>query len=164
MAYSYDNLGRTAAKTLTVGGRTYETGYSYLPGTTATFDYNADGLRIRKTVNGIETNYTLHGKKIVHMTQGANDLHFWYDAQNRPAIVQFNGEKYGYVVNLQGDIVSIIDNTGTEVVKYVYDAWGKILSTTGSLASTLGTIQPFRYRGYVYDPDVAYYEPYEIQA
>ena len=62
--------------------------------------------------------------------------------------MQFNGEKYGYIVNLQGDVVGLIDNTGTEVVKYVYDAWGKILSTTGSLASTLGTIQPFRYRGY----------------
>ena len=78
VSYSYDNLGRTAAKTLTVGGRAYETGYSYLPGTTATFDYNADDLRIRKTVNGVETNYTLHGKNIVHMIQGANDLHFWY--------------------------------------------------------------------------------------
>ncbi len=67
--------------------------------------------------------------------------------------MQFNGEKYGYVVNLQGDVVGLIDNTGTEVVKYVYDAWGKILSTTGALASTLGTIQPFRYRGYVYDQE-----------
>ena len=58
--------------------------------------------------------------------------------------MQFNGEKYGYVVNLQGDIVGLIDNTGTEVVKYVYDAWGKIFSTTGSLASTLAIIQPSR--------------------
>ena len=45
----------------------------------------------------------------------------------------------------------LIDSPGTEVVKYTYDAWGKVLSTTGSLASTLGTVQPFRYRGYVYE-------------
>ena len=31
-------------------------------GTTATFLYNADGLRIRKTVGSTVTNYTLHGK------------------------------------------------------------------------------------------------------
>ena len=37
-------------------------------GTTATFLYNADGLRVRKTVNGVVTNYTLHGKNIFHMT------------------------------------------------------------------------------------------------
>ena len=71
--------------------------------------------------------------------------------------MQFNGEKYGYIVNLQGDVVGFIDSAGTEVVKYVYDAWGQILSTTGSLASTLGSIQPFRYRGYVYDPETGLY-------
>jgi len=50
-----------------------------------------------------------------------------------------------------------IDPKGTEVVKYVYDPWGRILSTTGSLASTLGTHQPFRYRGYVYDVETGFY-------
>ena len=43
------------------------------------------------------------------------------------------------------------------MVKYTYDAWGKVLSTTGSLASTLGTVQPFRYRGYVYDVETGLY-------
>ena len=46
--------------------------------------------------------------------------------------------------NLHGDIVGIVDSSGTEVVKYTYDAWGKVLSTTGSLVSTLGAIQLFR--------------------
>ena len=31
-----------------------------------------------------------------------------------------------------------------------FDSWGKPLSTSGSLASTLGKNNPFRYRGYVY--------------
>ena len=47
-------------------------------GTTASFVYNAEGLRVRKTVNNVVTNYTLHGKNIVHMTQGSNTLHFLY--------------------------------------------------------------------------------------
>ena len=72
-------------------------------------------------------------------------------------MVQFNGTKYAYIHNLQGDIVGLIDSTGTEVVKYAYDAWGKPLSTTGSLASTLGTVQPFRYRGYLYDVETGLY-------
>ena len=33
------------------------------------------------------------------------------------------------------------------VLPYTYDAWGKVLSTTGSMAGTLGTVQPFRYKG-----------------
>ena len=61
------------------------------------------------------------------MTQGNNKLHFWYDAQNRPAIVEFNGTKYGYLYNLQGDVIGLIDSANTEVVKYTYDAWGKPL-------------------------------------
>ena len=133
------------------------------------FTYNPEGLRTRKTrmyySNGdvaySSTEYTLHGKNIVHMTQGSDSLHFFYDASNRPAIVEWNNgvtaAKYAYIQNLQGDIVGIVDSNGTEVVKYTYDAWGRVLSATGSLASTLGTVQPFRYRGYVYDVETGLY-------
>ena len=37
------------------------------------------------------------------------------------------------------------------------DSWGKLLSTSGSLASTLGKNNPFRYRGYVYDEETGFY-------
>ena len=37
------------------------------------------------------------------------------------------------------------------------DSWGKLLSTSGSLASTLGKNNPFRYRGYVYDEETEFY-------
>ena len=50
------------------------------------------------------TDYTLHGKQIVHLSQLSDHLHFFYDAQGRPSIVDFNGTKYGYIHNLQGDI------------------------------------------------------------
>ena len=57
---------------------------------------------------------------------------------------------YYYLRNAQNDIVKLIDKTGATVVEYTYDSWGKLLSTSGSLASTLGKNNPFRYRGYVY--------------
>ena len=56
------------------------------------------------------TNYTLHGKNIVHMSDGSNSLHFFYDAQNKPAVVIFNGTAYAYLYNLQGDVIQ----TGVE--------------------------------------------------
>ncbi|MGN0786723.1 MAG: RHS repeat-associated core domain-containing protein [Christensenellales bacterium] len=59
--------------------------------------------------------------------------------------------------NAQGDIVKLIDKTGSTVVEYTYDTWGKLLSTTGSLAATFGAEQPFRYRGYVYDEETGFY-------
>ena len=126
-------------------------------GVTAEFVYNADGLRVQKTVNGVVTKYTLHGKNVVHMTSGADELHFFYDAQNRPAVVVYNGVPYAYVKSLQGDIVAILDENGNTVVSYGYDAWGAPLWCTGELAETLGKVQPFRYRGYVFDEETGLY-------
>lgn len=91
------------------------------------------------------------------MTSGGNSLHFWYDVQNRPAIVDFNGTKYAYILDLQGDVVGLKNASGTEVVRYTYDAWGKKLETTGELAGSLGYLNPFRYRGYVYDEETGRY-------
>ena len=126
-------------------------------GVTAEFVYNADGLRVQKTVNGVATKYTLHGKNVVHMTSGTDELHFFYDAQNRPAVVVYNGVPYAYVKSLQGDIVALLNGAGNVVVSYAYDAWGAPIGKSGSMASTLGTVQPFRYRGYVFDEEIGLY-------
>lgn len=126
-------------------------------GVTVEFVYNADGLRVQKTVNGVATKYTLHGKNVVHMTSGTDELHFFYDAQNRPTVVVYNGVPYAYVKSLQGDIVAILDENGNTVVSYGYDAWGATLWCTGELAETLGKVQPFRYRGYVFDEETGLY-------
>ena len=72
-------------------------------------------------------------------------------------MVTYNGVDYFYVYNLQGDVVALIDANGTQVVEYVYDAWGNPISKTGTLAATLGTLNPFRYRGYVYDEETGLY-------
>ena len=84
-------------------------------------------------------------------------LHFFYDEQNRPAKVEFNGTMYTYLHNVQGDIVGLLDGAGILMVEYKYDAWGKLLSATGALADTLGKCNPFRYRGYVYDGETGLY-------
>ena len=123
----------------------------------ARFVYNESGLRVQKIVNGVVTKYTLHGKNVVHMTRGSDELHFFYDAQNKPAVVVFNGTAYAYLYNQQDDVIGLLDSNGTHMVSYTYDAWGKPISKTGTLASTLGTINPFRYRGYVYDEEAGFY-------
>ena len=88
------------------------------------FMYNENGLHVQKTATSTGvTKYTLHGKNVVHLTRRNNELHFFYDAQEKPAMVVFNGTPYSYVKNLQGDIVAILDSTGSVVVEYKYDAW-----------------------------------------
>ena len=63
----------------------------------------------------------------------------------------------GKNLHLQGDAVALIDANGTQVVEYGYDVWGNPISKTGSLAATIGTLNPFRYRGYVYDEETELY-------
>ena len=51
----------------------------------------------------------------------------------------------------------LLDGQGNCVVEYTYDAWGKVLSKTGSMAGTLGNDNPLRYRGYYYDQETGFY-------
>ena len=40
---------------------------------------------------------------------------------------------------------------------YSYDSWGSITSTSGTMASSLGKLNPLRYRGYCYDEETGLY-------
>lgn len=133
------------------------------------FIYDHNGMRIGKIVseNGRVkiTEYTLHGKLITHLTKrvvnaegvetSKEELHFFYDAQSRPAFVEYNGIKYRYVHNLQGDIVAIVDAAGNPVVEYKYDAWGKPIGATPETG--IGAINPFRYRSYMWEMEIGWY-------
>ena len=57
----------------------------------------------------------------------------------------------------RADVIAIVDGSKTQLVEYTYDAWGKILTRTGTLAAPLGTLNPFRWRGYVYDVETNLY-------
>jgi len=91
------------------------------------------------------------------MTVGNNTLTFTYDVDGRPVAVTYNGTTYFYATNIQGDVIAIMDADEYTVVAYIYDAWGNLLSLTGDMASTLGAINPLRYRGYVYDTETGLY-------
>ena len=72
-------------------------------------------------------------------------------------MVNYAGTEYYYLRNGQNDVVKLIDNSGDTVVEYIYDSWGRVVTTSGTLATTLGLDQPFRYRGYVYDTETGWY-------
>lgn len=130
------------------------------------YSYNEDGLRLRKVVDGTDTEYYYNGSVLMYMITGSGSTaiqqRFSYDAAgNLVAVVYKVGSGtsyiYYYLRNAQGDIVKLIDSSGNTVVEYMYDSWGKLIATTGSLANTVGLNQPFRYRGYVYDEETEFY-------
>ena len=126
-------------------------------GVTWSFIYDANGMRTSRTNGSTTYSYVYNGGQLSQMTVAGNTLNFTYDASGSPMSVSYNGTDYYYVTNLQGDIVAILNSSGTTVVTYTYDAWGKLLSTSGTMASTLGIHNPLRYRGYVYDTDTELY-------
>jgi len=126
-------------------------------GTTWTNTYNADGLRTSRTNGSTTYHYFYNGDKLTYVKKGSEALYIAYDGSGKPMAAIHSGDTYYYVTNLQGDVIAILDYTGAAVVEYAYDAWGNILSTTGSMASTLGTLNPLRYRGYVYDQEYGLY-------
>ena len=74
----------------------------------------------------------------------------------------YNGTRYFYVFNAQKDITHLVDDTGTVVSSYIYDAWGnhQVLDASGienTSADFIGNINPYRYRGYLYDTDSGLY-------
>jgi len=127
------------------------------PNLNASYTYNDSGIRTSKTVNGITTAYTLSGSRILRQTEGVTTLDFFYDEGGAPIGFKTGGVNYWYVFNLQGDVIGIINASGTQVVTYTYDAYGKPLSTTGSMAGSIGVQNPFRYRGYYYDSETGFY-------
>ena len=136
----------------------------------AAYVYNADGIRETKqvTVGGSTTTHTYvtQNGKVVRETIGSGStakvLDFIYDESGRPfALIYKNGtataQTYCYVLNLQGDVVKLIwyipGFEYQEMAAYIYDAWGNILTATGTMAQ----INPLRYRGYYYDTETGLY-------
>ena len=165
---SYDEMGnptRYFGATMTWAGKQLK--YWGKSGKYVNFAYNEDGIRTQKNSNGILTNYYYNGSLLIGMTVGSGSstriLRFSYDSSGSVVAVDYSTDNgttfntYYYLRNAQNDIVKLIDKTGATVVLYTYDSWGKLLSTSGSLASTLGKNNPFRYRGYVYDEETGFY-------
>jgi RHS repeat-associated protein len=131
-------------------------------GPSVAFEYNSNGIRTQKTVGGsIIHDYVLDGTKIISETvTGAGNnytLYYLYDTSGSVQGFIYNTSYYYFQKNLQGDVIRILNSSGTVVVEYTYDAWGKVLSVTGSQASTIGQYNPFRYRGYYYDTETGFY-------
>ena len=118
-------------------------------------------MRSSKTVNGVTTTFSYNGSLLMAQVQGSGTSQvkqlFSYDANGDVVSVNYNGTEYFYLRNGQNDVVGLMDGSGNRVVEYTYDAWGKLISTTGTLATSLGADNPFRYRGYYYDTETGLY-------
>ncbi len=136
-------------------------------GLTASYQYDAGGLRTRKTVNGVTSQYQYVGGQLRYEKRG--DIEFYYAYNSFGAlsriIYYLNGTEYTYypVCNMRGDVEAIYSGGGELRVRYTYDTWGNVVSVTDgngadiTSSTHIGLVNPIRYRGYYYDAETGMY-------
>lgn len=126
-----------------------------------TYEYNDAGIRTSKTVDGVKTEYHLIGDKVGSLTKGTSKLFFHYNERDVLVGFEYNKENYFYSRDLTGIINTIIDKNGDVMVEYKYDAWGNWLNqetaAKTSIGETLLVLNPFIYKGYIYDGESSLY-------
>jgi len=122
-----------------------------------TFEYDANGMRTKRYCDWCGYQYIYSGSQLTQMKFEGSTLNFTYDASGTPLTMSIGNAVYYYVTNLQGDVVKLLDGAGNTVAAYSYDAWGVGLAVTGTKATSIGMLNPLRYRGYVYDVETGLY-------
>ena len=131
---SYDGNGLLA-------GYFYSNTYSIWGGatftTTMTREITRDGDRIlseKVTEYNPETNSTT-----------VKNIMYAYDEKGVSGMT-VGGKKYYFVRNIFGDVTAIYNTSRVKCAEYAYDAWGTMYITLDT--EGVGTLNPFRYRGY----------------
>ena len=135
--------------------------------TAASYKYDASGLRSEKTISGVTTKFEYVGDKLFYEKRGDRDIYYKYNSfGNLSGITYYVGTTgYSYYVlcNVSGDVYEIYTSSGTLAAKYIYDAWGNIISITDANNQNItdpnhvGNINPIRYRGYYFDAETGLY-------
>ena len=168
---TYDSMGNPLnyrGATLTWNGRRL---MSYnKDGTSIAYEYDSNGMRTSKTVNGVrqEYYYDENGQLLYEIKQGVYELYYKYDADgNLFSITRYrysDGAKHVFyaITNTRGDVIELRENSGAIYATYTYDSWGRCVSVKNSSGAacsvnTVAVQSSIRYRGYVYDYETGLY-------
>ena len=139
------------------------------------FSYDYMGRRFEKkvyTANVLTKHekFVYDGYKLIQVLDALNSdavtmAFAWHPEStglDTPFSMTYDGETYYYVTDGNKNVMSLIDAAGTKVAEYVYDPFGRLLSSTGELAE----INPFRFSSEYHDDETGlvyynyrYYSP-----
>jgi RHS repeat-associated protein len=158
--YTYDQIGNLTGITSNInqsfdweGRRLIE---HSIGGTTYTYTYNDQGIRTSRSDGTDTTTYFLDGSLVLLEKTGNDVIYYTYDADGSILSMNYLGDEYFYIKNLQGDIIEVVDASGTTVAKYRYDAWGNIVYQWDS-GLGIANANPYRYRSYRFDSGTGLY-------
>ncbi|WCT56195.1 hypothetical protein PQ456_01310 [Paenibacillus kyungheensis] len=163
-SYTYDLRGnRKTLSDTQEASATKESSYSYdldnkliaatIDGTKTTIDYLPDGLRSQKTTGTTTTQYGYNGSGQVVSEKASNGNTSTYIRGDRVLVKkdQTTSKDYYYLFNGHGDVVQMVDTSGTIVNSYGYDEWGNIAKQQETVANS------FKYAGEAYDSETGLY-------
>jgi RHS repeat-associated protein len=160
--YTYDNNGNTTSKTTSAGTTSYTWDFENrlssvtLPGTggTVNFQYDPFGRRIYKSAPSGTSIYVYDGNNIIQELGAAGNLLASYTqglGVDEP-LAMYQGLTTDYFqADGLGSITSLTDPTGTVAASYVYDSFGNLTASTGSV------INPLQYTGREFDSETGLY-------
>ncbi|MEJ9411364.1 hypothetical protein P9233_23035, partial [Schinkia azotoformans] len=128
----------------------------------ASYYYDYEGKRTKKVVYGkITEQYYYDAGHLTYIADENNQILYSFTRTYTGDLVTMTdytsgtAVNYYYVHNGHGDIIGLKDKTGTTVVTYEYDAFGTIITATGTAKTGNGRLlreeNPFRYASYFYD-------------
>ncbi len=141
IAYGYDKDGNRT--TITPAGQptttlAYDQANRLVAyGTTATYAYNGDGLRMSKTVNGTTTSFAWDQSGSLPLLLAAGPTYYVYGPSGEP-VEQINGSTATFLLqDQQGSTRLLTSSTGSVLGTYTYGSYGTTISHTGSATTEL---------------------------
>jgi len=161
--FTYDNNGNIVAKTDSTGTTSYSWDFENrltsvtLPGTggTVMFKYDPFGRRIYKSSSSGTSIYAYDAANLIEETNSSGVVIARYshgpNIDEPLAMLRASATSYYHADGL-GSITSITNSSGAVANTYVYDSFGNLTSSSGTLTN------PFRYTGREFDnEDTLYY-------
>jgi RHS repeat-associated protein len=187
-AYTFDALGRRVtqgpvedpdARTFTYTGTGRLESYASTTGVSATYSYDAVGLRTRRSISdgslSTTSTFVYEGLNLLSLSAARTDgatftLTYLYDSSARAYAGIYEASDasataFQMVTTDRGDVVELLDASGASFAAYGYDEWGVSTLATSSatalvsanLAQAISKRQPLRYAGYCFDAEEGLY-------
>jgi len=102
------------------------------------------------------TYYELDSNNIISETTYGNTIRYYY-GNGGVVGFRYNGRRFYYEKNLQGDIIGIYDEDASKLCEYICAAWGNCTIENDVSDARIGEVNSFRYRGYYFDSDIGLY-------
>jgi len=134
ITYTYDSANRL--KTLSK------------PGNNVTYAYNGLGDRLRETVNGVTSTFTMDLN--TGLTQALSDgTNTYIYGNGRIAQVNSNGTEY-FISDALGSVRQMTNANGALTYSGAYDPYGAVTSTSGASSTAYGYTNEYTSQGLVY--------------